>query len=146
MTNSRASTVTGQRLTHEDMASLIPFASTLGLELIAAAPERVEGRLPWSPERCTAGGVLHGGVLMAMADNFGGVCAYLNIPPGATTSTIESKTNFFRAVWGGHVDSISHPLRVGRSTIVVQTDLFDGEGRHLGQTTQTQAVVRDTER
>jgi 1,4-dihydroxy-2-naphthoyl-CoA hydrolase len=131
----------GQRLPHETMTALIPFASTLDLELVSAEPERVEGRLSWAPERCTSGGVLHGGALMAMADNFGGVCAYLNLPPQATTSTIESKTNFFRAVRDGRVRSVSHPLHVGRSTIVVQTDLFDEDGRRVGQTTQTQAVV-----
>ena len=83
---------------------------------------------------------------MAMADNFGGVCAYLNLPPGTTTSTIESKTNFFRAVREGHIKSVSRPLHVGRSTIVVQTDLFDEGGRRVAQTTQTQAVVGGTRR
>lgn len=141
MSDSKASSGTGRRLTHEVMAELVPFAATLGLELVSATPERVEGRLAWSPGRCTAGGVLHGGALMAMADNFGGVCAYLNLPPGTTTSTIESKTNFFRAVRRGRVDGVSRPLHVGRSTIVVQTNLFDGDGRRIAQTTQTQAVV-----
>ena len=134
----------GQRLTHETMTALVPFAGTLDLELVSAEPERVEGRLSWAPERCTSGGVLHGGALMAVADNFGGVCAYLNLPPGTATSTIESKTNFFRAVREGHVDSVSCPLHVGRSTIVVQTDLFDEAGRRVAQTTQTQAVVDGT--
>jgi len=146
MPDSEVSDGPGQRLTHENMTGLIPFASTLGLELVSAAPERVEGRLAYSPERCTSGGVLHGGALMAMADNFGGVLSYLNLPPEATTSTIESKTNFFRAVREGRVVGVSRPLHVGRSTIVVQTDLFDEDGRHVAQTTQTQAVVGGTER
>jgi uncharacterized protein (TIGR00369 family) len=128
------------------MTDLISFAGTLGLELVSAAPERVVGLLAHSPERCTAEGVLHGGAPMAMADTFGGVCAYLNLPPGSATSTIESKTNFFRAVRGGRVEGVSRPLHVGRSTIVVQTDLSDGEGRRVGQTTQTQAVVRGAQR
>src|SRR5918997_835828 len=141
MADSGVGDGSGQRLTHEKMTDLIPFAGTLGLKLVPAAPERVVGRLAHSPERCTAGGVLHGGALMAMADNFGAVCAHLNLPPGFTTGTIESKTNFVRSVREGHVEGVSHPLHVGRSTIVVQTDLFDGEGRRIGQTTQTQAVV-----
>ena len=141
MSDSKASGGSRQQLTHELMMDLIPFARTLGVELVSAAPERVDGRLAWSPERCTSGGVLHGGALMGMADSFGGVCAYLNLPSGATTSTIESKTNFFRAVREGRVDSVSRPLHVGRSTIVVQTDLFDEDGRRIAQTTQTQAVV-----
>ena len=130
-----------QRLAHERMTDFVPFAGVVGAELVSAEPERVEGRLAWSPERCTAGGILHGGALMAMADIMGGVCTFLNLPPGAQTSTIDSKTNFFQAVREGHVDSVSRPLHVGRSTIVVQTDLFDAEGRRVAQTTQTQAVI-----
>ena len=130
-----------QRLTHERMMELVPFAGFVGAELVSASPERVEGRLAWSPERCTAGGVVHGGALMALADTLGAACAFLNLPPGATTSTIESKSNFFGAVRSDHVQSISRPLHVGRSTIVVQTDLFDADGRRVAQTTQTQAVI-----
>jgi 1,4-dihydroxy-2-naphthoyl-CoA hydrolase len=85
--------------------------------------------------------VLHGGALITLADTLGALCAYLNLPPGARTSTIESKTNFFRAVRDGHIESVSRPLHMGRSAIVVQTDLFDAEGRHVAQTTQTQAVI-----
>jgi 1,4-dihydroxy-2-naphthoyl-CoA hydrolase len=130
-----------QRLTHERMTDFVPFAGVVGAKLVSAELERVEGRLAWSPERCTTGGVLHGGALMALADTMGGVCTFLNLPPGAQTSTSDSKTNFFRAVREGHVDSVSRPLHVGRSTIVVQTDLFDAEGRRVAQTTQTQAVI-----
>jgi len=144
MSESETNSDAGRRLTQEAMTELITLAGTLGLELLSAVPERVEGRLVYSPHRCTADGVLHGGALMALADNFSGVCAYLNLPPGAATSTIESKTNFFRAVREGHVESVSRPLHVGRSTIVVQTDLFDTNGRHVVQTTQTQAVVGGT--
>ncbi len=135
-----------QRLTHEEMTDLTPFAGTLVLELVSAAPERVVDLLAHSPERFTAEGVLHGDALMAMADTFGGVCAYLNPPHGSATSTIESKTNLFRAVHGGRVEGVSRPLHVGRSTIVVQTDLSDGEGRRVGQSTQSQAVVRGAQR
>lgn len=128
------------------MTEIIPFSSTLGIELVSATPERVEGRLAWSPEKCTADGVLHGGALIAMADNFGAMCAYLNLPPGATTSTIESKTNFFRAVREGYVYSVTRTLHVGRSTIAIQTDLFDADGKHVAQTTQTQMVAGRAER
>ncbi len=123
------------------MLAAMPFARELGMELVSAEPEEVRARLRWSPERCTAGGVLHGGALMTLADATGAACAFLNLPAGATTSTIESKTNFFRAVREGHVDALTRPLHVGRTTIVVQTDLRDAEGRPVGQTTQTQAVI-----
>jgi uncharacterized protein (TIGR00369 family) len=127
-----------------DAASLVammPFAGTLGIELDVAAPEEVRGHLEWDASRCTAGGILHGGVLMALADSVGGVCAFLNLPPGANTSTIESKTNFFRGVRAGTLSAVCRPLHVGRSTIAVQTELFDQEQRRVGITTQTQAVL-----
>ena len=124
-----------------DLASAVPFAAELAITVGAAAPEEVTGQMPWTPEHCTAGGVLHGGALMAFADTLGAVCAFLNLPEGATTSTIESKTNFFRAVRGGEVKGVSHPLHVGRSFIVVQTQLTDDEERSVALVTQTQAVL-----
>jgi len=120
----------------------MPFAQELGIELVDARAEEVRARLEWSPRLCTAGGVLHGGVLMSLADTAGAMCAFLNLPPGGGTSTIESKTNFFRAVREGHVEAVARPLHVGRSTIVVQTDLLDASGRRVAQVTKTQAVLR----
>ena len=119
----------------------MPFAGLIGAELVSASPSEVRGRLEWAPERCTTGGILHGGVLMALADSTGGYCAALNMPVGAGTATIESKTNFFRAVREGFVEAVSTPLHVGRTTIVVQTDLLDGSGRRVARVTQTQAVI-----
>ena len=123
------------------LVALMPFASTLGIELEVASPEEVRGHLDWDASRCTAGGILHGGVLMALADSVGAVCAFLNLPPGANTSTIESKTNFFRGVREGRLHAVARPLHVGRSTIAVQTELSDDGGRRVGITTQTQAVL-----
>jgi uncharacterized protein (TIGR00369 family) len=119
----------------------MPFAQHLGIELLDATATEVRARMPWAPHLCTSGGVLHGGALMAIADTAGAACAVLNLPEGAGTSTIESKTNFFRAVREGHVDAVTRPLHVGRSTIVVQTDLFDASGKRVAQVTQTQAVL-----
>lgn len=120
----------------------MPFAVAAGVELTSAAPEEVRGALAWSPERCTIGGALHGGALMTLADSLGAVCAFLNLPPGAdATSTIESKSNFFRGARAERVDAVSRPLHVGRTTIVVQTDLRDASGRRVAQVTQTQAVI-----
>jgi len=97
--------------------------------------------MAWAPERCTAGGVLHGGALMTLADSLGGVCAFLNLPPRAGTATISSSTNMLRAVREGEVTGISRPLHAGRSVIVVETGLRDGEGRLVAQVTQAQAVL-----
>jgi uncharacterized protein (TIGR00369 family) len=119
----------------------MPFAALLGIELEAASPNEVIGSLRWREELCTVGGLLHGGVLMSLADSLGGLCAYLNLPSGAGTATISSSTNLLRAVRAGLVAARTRPLRVGRSVIVVQTDLRDEGGRLIAQTTQAQAVI-----
>jgi 1,4-dihydroxy-2-naphthoyl-CoA hydrolase len=122
------------------LMSAMPHAEAVGVELLHARPDEVEAMLAWAPDRCTAAGVLHGGALMTLADTVGAVCAYLNLPEGASTSTIESKTNFFRAVRQGTVRATAQPVHVGRTTIGVQTRLHDDEGRLVALTFQTQAV------
>jgi 1,4-dihydroxy-2-naphthoyl-CoA hydrolase len=119
----------------------MPLARELDVEITSASADEVTGRLAWDRRLTTVGDVLHGGALMALADAVGAVCAFLNLPEGAQTSTIESKTNFFRAVRDGHVEATARPLHVGRSTMVVQTDTRDAEGRRVALTTQTQAVI-----
>ena len=123
------------------LVKVIPFAAALGMELVSASTEQVVGRLSWREDLCTTGGALNGGALMSLADNMGGMCAYLNLPPGAGTATISSSTNFLRGVREGHVTATSRPLRVGRSVIVVETELRDDEGRLVAHTTQAQAVI-----
>lgn len=123
------------------LLAAVPFAAILGIELQSASRDEVRGTMPWAEDHCTVAGVLHGGALMSFADTLGAICAFLNLPQGATTSTIESKTNFFRPLRAGQVEGISRPLHVGRTVIVVQTDLFSPEGKRIAQTTQTQAVL-----
>jgi len=119
----------------------MPFASRLGIELTAATPEEVTGSLAWREDLCTTGGLLHGGALMALADSLGGLCAFLNLPSGAATATISSTTNFLRALREGQAFATSRPLRVGRTVIVVETEVRDEDGRLLSHTTQSQAVI-----
>ena len=125
----------------DQLLASMPFAKTCGIELLSAGADEVRGRLAWSPERCTSAGLLHGGALMTLADSLGGVCAFLNLPPGASTATIESKTNFFRGVSGGHVVGVTRPLHVGRTTLVVQTDITDADERRVALVIQTQAII-----
>ncbi|MEZ0382244.1 MULTISPECIES: PaaI family thioesterase [Mycobacteriaceae] len=123
------------------VVSSMPFASALQIDITELTPQQVTATMAWAPERCTTAGILHGGALMAFADTVGAVCAVANLPQGASTSTIESKTNFFRAVRDGTVTATSLPLHVGRTTIVVQTDLTDDNGKLVARVTQTQAVL-----
>ena len=120
----------------------MPLGETLGMRFSGDAAE-VEATMPWAAELCTAGGVLHGGVVMALADSAGAVCAFLNLPAGTRTVTIESKTNFLGAVREGDVVARSHPLHVGSTTIVVETEVLGSKGRLVAKTTQTQAVLAD---
>ena len=130
-----------EELTKTAHASM-PFTAELGLTMESATPEEVRARLAWEERLCTAGGILHGGALMALADAAGAYCSFLNLPEGAGgTATIESKTNFFRAVREGNVEARSRPLHRGRTTIVVETDLHDDAGKHVARVTQTQAVL-----
>jgi uncharacterized protein (TIGR00369 family) len=120
----------------------MPYTETLGIEMLAASPDEVRGRVAWEEWLTTAAGLLHGGVLMGLADSIGAFCAYLNLPDGSSaTATIESKTNFFSAVRSGTVEARSRPLHRGSRTIVVETDLFDEAGKHVARVTQTQAVL-----
>jgi 1,4-dihydroxy-2-naphthoyl-CoA hydrolase len=122
--------------------ALVPLARTLGLRVAAAAPDAVRLELDHRPELCTAGGVLHGGAIMALADTAGALCAYLNLPEGAAgTTTVESKTNLLAAVRGGTLVASAAPLHVGSRLVVVETGLRRDDGRLAAKTTQTQAVL-----
>lgn len=125
------------------MHAAMPFTALIGATAIAVDAAEVRLRLDWDPTRCTAGGLLHGGALMGLADAAGGWCAFLNLPDGATgTATISSATNFLRAVRAGHVEAVARPLNLGRTVLVVDTELCDAEGRMVARVTQTQAVLR----
>ena len=124
-----------------ELLASMPYATALGISLDVLTPQLVRGSLDWSPGRCTASGLLHGGAIMSLADTIGAVCALLNLPAGAGTATVDSATNFFRAVREGTLHAAARPLHAGRSFIVVRTELTDDRGRPIGQTTQTQAVL-----
>ena len=127
----------------ELLHSTMPFCKTLGVRGLRYGPDAVEAELDWAAELCTSDGMLHGGVLMSLADATGGACAFANLPDDAAgTATIESKTNFLGAVRGGTVRATSTALHRGRATIVVETELRDGAGKLVGKTTQTQTVLR----
>jgi len=109
----------------------------------AYTPEHVVMSLDWAPSLCTANGILHGGVIMALADSAGAACALLNLPGDAAgTATIESKTNFMGAVRSGSVTATSTPLHRGATTIVVETEVRDSRGKLVAKVTQTQLVLR----
>jgi uncharacterized protein (TIGR00369 family) len=113
----------------------------LGIRFVEATRERVVAELPVRDELRTAGGALHGGTLMALADTAGAFATILNLPPGAATTTLESKTNFVAAGRAGIVHAESTPLHRGKRTMVWQTRVTDDAGRLLSLTIQTQMVL-----
>lgn len=125
------------------LREVMPLAAALGISAESYTPEKVVLTVEWKEALCTANGILHGGVIMALADSAGGACALLNLPAEATgTATIESKTNFLGAVRSGTVTATSAVLHKGGTTIVVETDVRDASGRLVAKVTQTQIVLR----
>ena len=119
-----------------------PFADLLGLTITHVSPERVAAELPVRAELGNRNGVLHGGAIMALADNLGGTATVANLPDGATTTTIESKTNFFAGIPVGDVARAEcTPLHRGRTTMVWQTRITRQDGKLAAIVTQTQLVL-----
>jgi 1,4-dihydroxy-2-naphthoyl-CoA hydrolase len=124
------------------LLDLMPLTRTLGASFSRYDKEEVRARLHWAPGLCTVSGLLHGGAVMALADSTGGACAFLNLPEQSSgTTTVESKTNFLRGVREGYIEAVSHPLHIGRTVVVVETDVRDQNDRLVARVTQTQLVL-----
>jgi 1,4-dihydroxy-2-naphthoyl-CoA hydrolase len=120
-----------------------PFADFLGIKLTHVSPERVTAELLVRDEIATMPAIIHGGAVMALADNVGAVGTVVNLPEGAGTTTIESKTNFFAAIPVGETAyAESTPLHRGRTTMVWQTKITRADGRLCALVTQTQLVLQ----
>lgn len=120
----------------------MPFANLMGVEITERAKDRVVGTLVVREDLCTAGGILHGGAFMAFADALGAIGGFLNLPPGARTTTLESKTNFLgSAKVGTTVTGEATPLHIGRRSSVWQTKVTSAEGKLLALILQTQMTV-----
>ncbi len=128
------------------IADPLPFATLLGLELVTITPDRVEAVLRVREDLCTQQAVLHGGAVMALADTLGAIATVVNIAEGATTTTIESKTNFFAAIpVGDTAKAECTPLHRGRTTMVWQTRITRSDGRVAALVIQTQLVLPATQ-
>jgi uncharacterized protein (TIGR00369 family) len=120
----------------------MPFSNLMGVEVLERAKDRVRGRMTVRDDLCTAGGILHGGAYMAFADALGAMGAVMNLAESAGTTTLESKTNFFRgAPVGSVVEGEATPLHVGRRSQVWQTRITNAEGKLMALVTQTQMTI-----
>ena len=124
----------------------LPFAKLMGINVVSVAPDLVIGELKVREDLCTRPAVLHGGATMAFADTIGAVATVANLKEGETTTTIESKTNFFAAIpTGDTARAECTPLHRGRTTMVWQTRITRGDGRLAAVVIQTQLVIPRTE-
>ena len=125
------------------MIELMPFAVSMGIRLVESTPQRIVAEMSVRDDLCTAGAILHGGAVMAFADSVAAVGAKLNLPEGASTTTLESKTNFVGAVRvGDTARAVSEPVHLGRATMVWQTRIFRGDGKLAAVVTQTQMTIQ----
>ena len=131
-------------MNHHEIAVEVqpPFGRWLDVKLTHVSPDRLVGELTVRKELANRNGVLHGGALMAIADNLGGTATFLNLPEGANTTTLESKTNFFAGCpLGETITAETTPLHRGRSTMVWQTRIVRADGKLAAIVTQTQLVM-----
>ena len=127
------------------MIDPLPFAKLLGIEITSSSPDKVTAEMLVRDDLCTRPAVLHGGAIMAFADTLGAVATVLNLPEGAGTTTVESKTNFLAAApVGSKVLAECTPVHRGRRTMVWQTRISTPEGRLVALVTQTQLVLLRT--
>jgi len=121
---------------------MLPFAELLGIEFVSASPDKIVAEMTVREDLCTRPAVLHGGAVMAFADTLGATGTIVNLPQGAGTTTIESKTNFVApAPAGTRVIGEATPVHRGRRTMIWQTRVSTPEGRLVALVTQTQLVL-----
>ncbi len=122
---------------------MTPLSETMGMVFTKVEPDLIEAEMRVRPDLCTTPAILHGGAMMALADNVGAVGTVVNLPPGTTTTTIESKTNFLAAVPEGQkAIATAIPLHRGKTTMVRQTTIRREDGRTAAIVTQTQLVLQ----
>lgn len=123
-----------------------PFAKLMGVEMTLVTKARIEGTVEVTKDHCTVPDVMHGGAIMAFADNMGGVGAFMNMPPGARTTTVESKTNFLRPIPVGQTArAVTTPVNLGRQLQVWKSEIFRDDGKLAAVVTQTQIILPPAE-
>lgn len=134
-------------MTDENLAAAFnesnaPFAKMIGVKMTLVTKDRLEAELVVTPQHCTIPATMHGGAMMAFADNMGGCGAFLNMPDGMMTTTVESKTNFLRPVpVGQKAIAVTEPVHIGRSLQVWKTEIRREDGKIAAIVTQTQMIL-----
>jgi len=122
--------------------NIMPLARLMGIRLVEHSPDKVVAEMSVREDLCTTNSILHGGAYMAFADTIGAVATVLNLPPGARTTTVESKTNFISAIKAGEVARAEcTPVHRGKTTQVWTTRILRPDGKLAAIVTQTQMVL-----
>ncbi len=125
----------------EQLNGAVPFARSLGITITSATTAEVVAVLELTPDIANFAGVMHGGALMTLADTAGSTCAFLNLPENSLTTTTDANTRFLRPISDGVATATARPLRVGRTSIIVEVEITDDRGRLVSKTSQAQAVL-----
>ena len=119
------------------------FSKLLGMTITSANKTQLFAEMTVQKEFANRNGVMHGGAIMAFADNIGGTATFINLEPGLSTTTIESKTNFFRPIKiGNKIKAQCDILKQGKKIVVLQTTIFRPDKKIAAIVTQTQMVLK----
>lgn len=122
--------------------NIMPLARLMGIRLVEQSPDKVVAEMTVREDLCTTNSILHGGAYMAFADTIGAVATVLNLPPGAGTTTVESKTNFISAIKAGEIARAEcTPVHRGKTTQIWTTRILRPDGKLAAVVTQTQMVL-----
>ena len=122
--------------------NIMPLARLMGIRLVEQTPDKVVAEMEVREDLCTTNSILHGGAYMAFADTIGAVATVLNLPAGAGTTTVESKTNFISAIRAGEIARAEcTPVHRGKTTQVWTTRILRPDGKLAAIVTQTQMVL-----
>jgi uncharacterized protein (TIGR00369 family) len=112
-------------------------AKQFGFELAEASSGRAVLHMRVDARHKQLHGVVHGGVLAALADTAGGLASYMSMPRGTRIATIEMKINYLEGVEAGIVEADARVVRIGKHIAVVDCDIRDGHRRLVGKALMT---------
>ena len=119
------------------------FGIFIGMEVISIEGTKTIGKIKVNKSLSNRNGVMHGGAIMSFADNLAGTSTILNMPKDFNTTTIESKTNFFRAISVGEtITAECEIIHNGNKTKVLQTKIFREDKKLAAIIIQTQLIFK----
>ena len=100
----------------------------LGFDVEMVEKGRAVFQLDVRPHHKQIHGVVHGGILAALADTAAAIAAYTAVPEGTEIVTVELKINYLEPVPGGRIKADGRVLRAGRNFVVTECEIFNENG------------------